>query len=64
MFAMAQGGLTMPEADWETQILLIRCQVRFCLLQKTDGTEKSPALQSRLPAWRVVVLEERAGALH
>ena len=44
MLAMAQGGVTMPEAVWEMQSLLMECQVQFCPFQETDEDREVPFL--------------------
>lgn len=45
MFAEAQGAVVvMPEVVWETQILLTKCQVQFCLLRKTKEDKEVPFL--------------------
>lgn len=43
----------MPEAVWEMQILVTKCQVQFCLLQKTDEDREVPFLANSLAARKV-----------
>lgn len=53
MFAVAPGGVVMPEAVWEMQILVTKCQVQFCLLRKTDEDREVPFLANSLAARKV-----------